>query len=206
MLRVGNASGVLFDRTFMGYQIQEQQRTRQVTAEVFVQEGLDGAINLDRESFNYAHPHYQYIVKWLHSALRQLANRQKELGTQLRAARVTVQGETLRTEVDEKVQLALKARGVDDLPPVVFLDTQMNLEDALRRDEGAIVLQRDVVLPQSGAKHTTDLERQRRQTAERKAMAIAQLLHGWGVLGALSYEDQEKLIRDIVDIMLMEIS
>jgi len=78
MLRVGNASGALFDRTFMGYQTAEYQRTRQITAEIFVRAGLDGAINIDRESFNYAHPHYQYLVKWLHSALRQLTNRQKE--------------------------------------------------------------------------------------------------------------------------------
>jgi hypothetical protein len=30
MLRVGNASGTLFDRTFMGYQVSEQTRTRQI--------------------------------------------------------------------------------------------------------------------------------------------------------------------------------
>ncbi len=56
MIRVGNAAGAPFDRTFLGYQVSEQTRLRQITAEIFVREGLDGAINLDRESFNYAAP------------------------------------------------------------------------------------------------------------------------------------------------------
>lgn len=57
LIRVGDASGPVFDRTFMGYQISELTRLRQVTAEIFVREGFDGAINLDRESYNFAHPH-----------------------------------------------------------------------------------------------------------------------------------------------------
>jgi hypothetical protein len=122
ILRVGNASGALFDRTFMGYQVSEQTRTRQITAEIFVAQGLDGAINLDRESFNYAHPHYQYLVKWLHSALRQLANRHKELGKNLRRDRVSSHGQKIRVELDQKVESSLKARGVEDMPEVILLE------------------------------------------------------------------------------------
>src|SRR6185295_2167592 len=93
MIRVGDASGALFDRTFMGYQVSEQTRLRQITAEIFVRDGLDGAINLDRESYNYAHPHYQFIVKWLHSAIRQLTNRHKEVGSGIRQVKLSGKGQ-----------------------------------------------------------------------------------------------------------------
>jgi hydrogenase maturation factor HypE len=49
-----------------------------------VSEGLDSALNIDRESFNSAHPHTVYITRWLHGALRQLATAQKRLSSEAR--------------------------------------------------------------------------------------------------------------------------
>ena len=79
LIRVREASGTLFDRSFLNYQISEQNRLSQITAEVFIHTGLDSAINIDRESFNYSHPHFLFIQKWLHRALRLLINRNKVL-------------------------------------------------------------------------------------------------------------------------------
>ena len=84
LIRIHGSSGTLFDPTFMRYQVSEQNRLRQVTCEIFVSEGLDGALNIDRESFNNAHPHAVYITKWLHGALRQLATAQKRLASDIR--------------------------------------------------------------------------------------------------------------------------
>jgi hypothetical protein len=204
ILRVGNASGALFDKTFMGYQVSEQTRTRQITAEIFVREGLDGAINIDRESFNYAHPHYQYLVKWLHSALRQLANRHKEIGKALTTQKRITEGKKVREKVDEMVESALKARGVTDVPDVVLLDASKQSEARKLRNEGTIALRKDVILPPSTASRTTSAEVERRKLAEKKAVSIIQLLHGWGLLEKLSFSDQEKLIRDILEIVLLD--
>lgn len=205
VLRVGNASGALFDRTFMNYQVSEQTRLRQITAEIFVHKGLDGAINLDRESFNFAHPHYQYLVKWLHSALRQLTNKHKELGREVRATKVATAGEKVRAEMDAKVGNSLRARGVEDMPEVVLLDRDQKSDARKLRSEGTIVLHKEVVVPaQIGRK--TNVQDERQKSAERKASAIAQLLHGWGLLDNLSYEDQERLIHDILDIVMLDSS
>ncbi len=204
ILRVGNASGALFDRTFMGYQVSEQTRTRQITAEIFVHVGLDGAINIDRESFNYAHPHYQYLVKWLHSALRQLANRHKEIGSGVRSNKLVVEGKKVRERVEEKVESALKARGVEDVPDVVLLDASKQSEARKLRSEGTIALRKDAVLPPSPANRSTSAEGERRKLAEKKAVAVIQLLHGWGLLEKLSFDEQEKLVRDILEIVLVE--
>ncbi|MGA2789110.1 MAG: ATP-binding protein [Verrucomicrobiota bacterium] len=204
MLRVGNAAGALFDRTFMGYQVSEQTRTRQITAEIFVHEGLDEALNIDRESFNYAHPHYQYLVKWLHSALRQLANRHKEIGKERRSEKLATAGEEVREKIGERVEAALRARGVEDTPEVVLLEASQQHEARGLRRQGTIALRKDAVIPPSTAKYTTSAEEERRKLAERKAVAIVQLLHGWGLMDKLSYEDQEKLVHDILEIVLLE--
>ncbi|BCM88714.1 DNA mismatch repair protein MutL [Abditibacteriota bacterium] len=201
MLRVGNASGALFDRNFMGYQVSELGRLRQMTAEIFVSEGLDGAINIDRESFNYAHPHYQFIVKWLHSALRQYTNRHKELGRSAKSERVILQGETTRSDVDKKLEASLKFRGVDEIPEVVILEPERVKDANKLRDQGNIVLNRTEAIPLLNRSQTTEAV-QRQKTNEAKARALSQLLHGWGLLNNLSYAEQEKLIHDILDILL----
>ena len=56
LIRVHGSSGTLFDPTFLRYQVSEQTRLRQISCEIFVSEGLEAALNIDRESFNYAHP------------------------------------------------------------------------------------------------------------------------------------------------------
>jgi len=204
ILRVGNASGALFDADFMGYETSELTRKSQVTAEIFVSEGLDDAINLDRESFNYAHPHFQFLTKWLHSAFRQFSNRHKELGKQLRTSRLRHEAVQSREKVAVKVRAALKSRGIEDVPEVELLEPARKTEAAKLRREGKIVLHREAVIPASSQTRQTEVEANRLKLAEKKAIGIAQLLHGMGLLADLSFADQEKLIRDILEIVLLE--
>jgi hypothetical protein len=91
LVRINNANGTLFDETFMKYPISEQTRKNQITAEIFVNEGMDAALNIDRESFNYAHPHYQYLSKWLHNAFKQFATAHKKIGKEVRTKRLAAE-------------------------------------------------------------------------------------------------------------------
>jgi hypothetical protein len=101
------------------------------------------------------------------------------------------------------VESALKAHGVEDIPEVVLLESGRQAEARQLRRQGTIALRREAVLPASSAKLTV-AEEQRQRLAEKKAVAIVQLLHGWGLLDDLSYDDQEKLVRGIIDIVLVE--
>lgn len=201
-IRVGNASGAIFDSTFMGYQISEQTRLRQITAEIFIKEGFDGAINLDRESYNFAHPHYQYLVKWLHSAIRQLTNRHKELGKHLRGEKVAKEGKKTRAALEQKVTDLLGARGIEDMPEVVFLPPEEKRRAAQLRREGVIALSKSSVTPSSSAKRHTNADAARNALVESKITAVAQILDSWGLLKGLSYDEQEQLIREIVEVAL----
>ncbi len=202
VIRVGNASGALFDRTFLGYSVSEQTRLRQITAEIFIREGFDGAINLDRESYNFSHPHYQFILKWLHSSLRQLTNRHKEVGKELRSVRLTQEGKTKRAALDQKVTEMLELRGVQEVPEVAFLLPEQTSTAASLRRKGIVALRRSEVLPTSSAQRHTGADTQRTAFAEKKAAAIVQILETWGLLKGLSYTEQERLVRELVEIAL----
>jgi len=202
VVRVGNASGAAFDRTFMGYQVSEQNRLRQITAEVFIREGFDGAINLDRESYNFAHPHYQFLVKWLHSALRQLTNRHKEIGKHLRSQKKTREGKQVRAALEKKVAELLEFHGIEDVPEVVLLPPDETKRAASLRRNGVLALNKSSVVPKSNAQRKTGSNAEREATIEKKAIAIAQILSAWQVLKGLSFEEQEKLIHDIVEVAL----
>lgn len=73
-IRINGASGALFDPEFMNWQLAEYMLKKQMTIEINILEGFESALNIDRESFNFAHPHYQLVMRWLHKALRQVVN------------------------------------------------------------------------------------------------------------------------------------
>lgn len=203
MLRIGNASGTLFDDTFMKYEVSEQTRLRQISAELFFSAGLDAALNIDRESFNYSHPHVQFVTKWVHRALRQLATRHKAIGSELNAKeRDQAAGEAFKRLEDVVVDsLSLVSDAEEDTPIEVHFvsDVQSPRAKEIRR-EGGIALGpkvfADVVQPQrKGARKVIEQD-----YFSSQIKAVAQVLEGYGVLKGLSYEQQDELFRAIVRI------
>lgn len=200
IIRIANASGSLFDDTFMHYEVSEQTRLRQITAEIFVIDGLDAALNIDRESFNYAHPHYQFLTRWVHRALRQVTNKHKELGRAAREQRLlaeaTTQVEVISTIVQDALH-QLGERAPDNLSEVEFVEETSATEDiAKKRKEGALVFHRDIALGQN-IRRTTNKSQQEQNLLEQKMIAVAQLLNAYGLLAELEYKDQEELLRAI---------
>jgi hypothetical protein len=59
------------DRTWLGYPFDEGLKFGQITGEVFVQDGLESALNIDRASFRETDPHYLTLRADIWSILRQ---------------------------------------------------------------------------------------------------------------------------------------
>lgn len=200
LVRIHGSSGTLFDSTFMRYQVSEQTRLRQITCEVFVHQGLESALNIDRESFNTAHPHSVYITKWLHSALRQLATVQKRLAGEVRT--------DARTETQEKLELEIQdvadriwAEENDDPasspPPVEFIEPGRKPSHTTA---DTYVFRRSTIVPEQPLPRTQKA-RSRYAILERKLKAIAQVLAAFGLLDILSKEKQERLLHAIFEIL-----
>lgn len=189
LLRVNGASGTLFDPDFLGYQIAEQTRKKQVTCEIFVLEGLDGALNIDRESYNTSHPHYLYIQKWLHNAFRQFATQHKKIGRDVRDREreaIYLQETSKLTDITGKVWERM--RGHDQaLPTVVtqLVDGRLSLPTEVGGNQ--IAWERSRVL-QRGVRRSDRIE------------AITIVLDAYGLLELIDDERRADLIFDIVSI------
>ena len=207
LIRVSDASGTLFDETFAKYQIAELTRLKQITAEIYVIQGLDAALNIDRESFNYAHPHYQYIMRWVHRALRQLTNTLKKLASDVREtetkSRHVKQNAKLNKIVTEEIKTARKDE--DFAPTDIELIKGDKQKIAKERKKGKLALDADRIFTNQGS---TD-GRARRSSAESQLLnnqvkAVAKVLDAYGFFQELTYEKQEELLRAIVSIFLVD--
>ena len=67
MREAGVAVG-MYDLTFLEYPFHEAAKFEQLTGELFA-EGLSGALNIDRNSFNETDDVYLDLVKWFHGKL-----------------------------------------------------------------------------------------------------------------------------------------
>jgi hypothetical protein len=197
LVRINGASGALFDDTFMKYQVSEQTRLRQITAEIFVTKGLDAALNIDRESFNFAHPHYVLLSNWLHRSLRQLTNTHKALSQEIRdretEAKQALSADRLGEFASRTWQNA-RREPADRPPPVEVVATPS--EAAARRQQGVIAFDRRqmaAATPPAGKK-----ARQGAADRERKLKAVATILDGFGLLDDMAYEEQHRLLNAIL--------
>lgn len=196
LVRVHGASGTLFDPTFLRYQVSEQTRLRQISCEIFVSEGLEAALNIDRESFNYAHPHVVYITKWLHASLRRVATVQKRIAAEIReASRIAAAAE--EEEALSRVASEVWHTESDDVgaepPPVEFADSG---DEPTPAEPGTYRFSRLPVFGQREGRRT-----RRDESAERKLRAMVQLLAAYGILDDLSEQQQERLLSGMRQIL-----
>jgi Histidine kinase-, DNA gyrase B-, and HSP90-like ATPase len=199
LVRIHGSSGTLFDPTFMRYQVSEQTRLRQITCEIFVTEGLEAALNIDRESFNNAHPHSIYITNWLHSALRQLASMQKRLASEVREETRGVKKEVVVSDI-QRIALSVWREQTSDpasSPPAVHLAKRGEKRPA---KEETYVFERSEVV-QAPARKQTPREKKRAVILEEKLKAAAQVLAAFGLLDKLTTAKQEQLLRAIYEIL-----
>ena len=202
MIRINDANGVLFDSSFMQYPISEITRKSQVTAEVFVTKGLDAALNIDRESFNYSHPHYQYLTHWIHNAFRQFSNKHKAIAKTIRD---TAQENLAQKELDDlqkQVEASIRFIRPDvdiPLPEIRFTDDED--EQVTQRKEGILSFRRQDVF-EARTKQRGGIQERRHEDAkfEEKIKAVAKVLDAYGVFDNMPYEKQQRLLREIVRI------
>jgi hypothetical protein len=195
LIRVHDATGTLFDPTFLRFPVAEQRRLSQICAEVFVVRGFDGAINIDRESFNFAHPHVVAITKWLHLALRRVIAVQKRMAKQALEERRAEGTERTEAAADRIVSRVWSERTNDDgtePPDVVFAPDR----ESASQENAYLFDRRGVVGEFFGANW-----QQRQTRLEGQLEKIAQVLAAFNLLDGLSSEEQAELITAIREIL-----
>jgi hypothetical protein len=207
ILRMGDASGALFDDTFLKYEVTERTRLGQLTGELYFTEGLDAALNIDRESFNFSHPHYQFVTKWLHRALKQFANRHKAIGKELNQQATAQNAETAQRKLSDIVTGALEQipRVRDENPAEVsFAEDADDMKE--QRKEGKLTFSRSVLDDTPAAKANGRNQNSRASFFEGQMKAVAQILDAYGLLEKLNYKEQDALLRAIAKVFATEVN
>lgn len=189
VVRVNGATGRGFDEAFMNFASGERNRMQQITAEILVTEGFDGALNIDRESFNAAHTHATALTAWLHSALREVIRVNKLRSSNIR--------KSIRAESRQEGRDAL---------------SQM-FDEVWRRRSGDPTLEAPQIAFGNGAQGSADRTllrfpsvATRQQVPDESAEAIAQILSAYGVLDNLPSEDVADLFRDMFAALAIGVS
>lgn len=69
LIRIKNVAIGYYDASMLDYRFNEGPRSRWVTGEIFVDRGLEDALNIDRDSFNRFHPEYRTLQSHVHELL-----------------------------------------------------------------------------------------------------------------------------------------
>jgi hypothetical protein len=194
LVRIRGAAGALFDPTFFKYQVSEQTRLRQITSEIFIKRGLDAALNIDRESFNFSHPHVQFLGLWLHKAIRQLTNKAKDLGKKAYTERLALNALAIQDAITAKSERIWIAKQGSDISPEIKIADTAN-EAIKAREEGFLALDRHQIPVLQNTSKLAD-----RADREIKAGALMRILAAYGALENRPYEEQQALLQDILQI------
>ncbi len=193
LVRINGASGTLFDPTFLKYQVGER-RLGQLMAEVFCHTGLEGALNIDRESFNTAHPHYQILTNWVHYSLRLIRNTIKALQADARRKRQEEQkeagAEALGGIVDELIRESTDC-DPSDVPEVVLAADEAELEQAI--SEGKISYLREEIMSVANAGDKIP-----ESWVTSHASAVTRFLEACGVLEDLDRAEQVRMVAGLL--------
>ncbi|MCE9525225.1 MAG: hypothetical protein K8R36_04135, partial [Planctomycetales bacterium] len=201
LIRINDASGTLFDSTFMDYQVSELTRVRQVTAEIFVTEGLDAALNIDRESFNSAHPHYQYLKSWVHNAFKQFATRHKDIAKGVRGNRLAREFIETKKGLSRIVENAVDrwTKGAEQPVPVDFASPLEASATTRSKDRLVFDLEKifaDNAIGKATSKNAVEFDND--QTIMR---GVAQVLYAAGVFDKMSHDAQQRLLADLAKVI-----
>ncbi|MGH9686070.1 MAG: ATP-binding protein [Candidatus Acidiferrales bacterium] len=69
LLRIKNVAIGYYDPSLLDYRINQGPRSRWLTGEIIVDEGLENALNIDRDSFNRFHPEFRAVQTYVHKVL-----------------------------------------------------------------------------------------------------------------------------------------
>lgn len=70
MIRIKNVGIGYYDPSMLDYRINEGPRSRWVTGEIIIDEGLEDALNIDRDSFNRFNPEFRAVQEYVHEILQ----------------------------------------------------------------------------------------------------------------------------------------
>lgn len=128
-----------YDATFMKYYKQvETIRSKWVSGEIFVDSGLEAALNIDRDSFNEHEEHYKSLQKYIHEVLDKVFDETNKAAIQKREVVKETKLSTQSNKLKDYVITASK--GKFELKEDKSINTSLEIDN----DKGVITINNDI--------------------------------------------------------------
>ncbi|NJD51265.1 MAG: hypothetical protein FIB07_00165 [Candidatus Methanoperedens sp.] len=103
LVRVRNVSIGKADRNFLNYPWMEKLWMAWTFGEIYVDEGLEDSLNINRNSFVINHPHYMYIQRYIHNILHDIIFKRARARYEERKEKTKIIQAEKRTEIINNV-------------------------------------------------------------------------------------------------------
>lgn len=122
LIRIKNVGIGYYDPSMLDYRVNEGPRSRWVTGELYIEDGLEDALNVDRDSFNRFHPEFRELQSRVHEILRRevfpqvyrnIDVRSMERQRTITAKRTRALSETVAAHQDRPVRIAPRRISTD---------------------------------------------------------------------------------------------
>ena len=70
LIRIKDVGIGYYDPSMLDFRDNEGPRSRWITGEIFIEEGIEDALNIDRDSFNKFNPEFRVLQEYIHGFLR----------------------------------------------------------------------------------------------------------------------------------------
>ena len=198
-IRINGATGVMFDQEFMKWQLAEHFLKKQLTVEIYIEEGFESALNIDRESFNISHPHYQIVMRWLHHALRQAVYAVKEEKRNLRASQADNRSSEREEILTSIVSNVSSSHQDEDIAPA-----SVEVQDEPKREK---TKNNTYVISSSefdNSLYSQTKSAEKKDRTKQKLSAIVGVLDKFDLLENLSETQQKSLLDALIKILSYE--
>lgn len=143
LIRIKDVAIGYYDPSLLDYRTNEGPRSRWLTGEIFVDKGLEDALNVDRDSFNRVHPEFKTIQEHIHGVLKLVFSdvwknidvRSKEKSKQKEKARRHQLGHVIAEAMESKVLVKTAPATDEDSSEVVIEESSSHTAITLPSQE-----------------------------------------------------------------------
>lgn len=147
LIRIRNVAIGSYDPTFLDYPKIEGPRFNWLSSEIYVEEGLEHALNIDRDSFNEMHSHFVKVQQVVHKTLDEVFSQASRRGT--KRSKIKRQSEQRRKLLALKHLLAQELEGKYELVEVDEADVPLIIDTRKKR---LLINHRSTLWPRSQSK------------------------------------------------------
>lgn len=203
-IRMHGATGALFDPDFMRWQLAEYRLKTQLLVEINVIEGFESALNIDRESFNIAHPHYQILMRWLHKALKQSVYAIKKLQKEKRESNSENRDDNRNQKLSQIISNTKTIRH-DENETLAALEIVPDNDKSLEKTNLQVTNSFKMTDEKFASYLDTKTRGEQYKVIQNKTSAIISILDKFKLLDDLSTSEKDELFKAIIKVISCEV-